>query len=165
MKRISILFLSLFAIAVSAQYVAAQEQTPKQETAPATSEQERPRNEVEKAMDEARSHGQTVMGTCVEDCEEFDRKNGAELERGRAIQLPKPKYPAIARAGKAEGEVQVQVLIGLDGRVEAAAVVSGHPLLAAASIKAARESVFTATKYQGQPVRVVGVISYNFIPQ
>ena len=49
-----------------------------------------------------------------------------------------------------------------DGKVIAAAAISGHPLLQAASVKAAREALFGPLKMNGQPVRVTGVIRYTF---
>ena len=47
----------------------------------------------------------------------------------------------------------------------AAQVLSGHPLLRAAAIKAARDSKFTPTQLEGKPVTVIGVIVYNFVAQ
>lgn len=62
-------------------------------------------------------------------------------------------------------QVQVQVLIDVDGTVIAAAAVSGHPLLFGASVAAARNARFSPTKFNGEPVKVTGVISYNFVAQ
>jgi TonB family protein len=84
---------------------------------------------------------------------------------GKALELPKPAYPDIARAAHASGTVVVQVLIDEDGNVISAHAVSGHPLLQAASVAAAREAKFSPTKLAGQPVKVTGVIQYNFIAQ
>jgi TonB family protein len=84
---------------------------------------------------------------------------------GKAVHLVTPVYPAIARAAHASGQVQVQVLIGTEGDVIAAQVVSGHPLLRVAAIKAARESKFTPTLLEGKPVMVNGIIIYNFVAQ
>jgi TonB family protein len=84
---------------------------------------------------------------------------------GKAVHLVTPVYPAIAHASHAAGEVQVQVLIGTEGNVIAAQVISGHPLLRAAAIKAARESKFTPTLLEGKPVIVNGIIIYNFVSQ
>ena len=61
--------------------------------------------------------------------------------------------------------VQVQVLIDENGNVVSAHAVSGHPLLQAAAVAAARASKFTPTKLSGQPVKVNGVIIYNFVAQ
>jgi TonB family protein len=84
---------------------------------------------------------------------------------GKAIELPKPEYPEIARAAHASGTVVVQVLIDEDGNVASAQAISGHPLLQAAAVGAAREARFAPTRLSGQPVKVIGVIQYNFVSQ
>src|SRR5436190_13366336 len=84
---------------------------------------------------------------------------------GKAVHLVTPPYPAIARSAHAAGSVQVQVLIDENGNVISAHAVSGHPLLQAAAVAAARASKFTPTKLSGQPVKVNGVIIYNFVAQ
>jgi protein TonB len=60
--------------------------------------------------------------------------------------------------------VAVQVLIDEDGRVISANAVSGHPLLRGAAEQAARGARFSQTLLSGQPVKVSGVITYNFVP-
>jgi len=82
---------------------------------------------------------------------------------GKAITLGKPSYPAIAKAAKVSGQVQVRVVIDETGVVIRAEAVSGHPLLVAAAVKAASESVFSPTTLGGQPVKVSGIIIYNFV--
>jgi len=84
---------------------------------------------------------------------------------GKAISLPKPPYPQIARAAHAAGTVVVQVLIDENGNVVSAHAVSGHPLLQAVAVQAARQARFSPTKLSGQPVKVTGVIQYNFVAQ
>jgi protein TonB len=84
---------------------------------------------------------------------------------GKAISLPKPAYPAIAKSAHASGTVTVQVLIDENGSVVAAHAVSGHPLLQAVAVQAARSARFSPTKLSGQPVKVSGVITYNFVAQ
>ena len=83
---------------------------------------------------------------------------------GSAISLPKPPYPAAARAVRAAGAVNVQVLIDENGSVVSASAVSGHPLLRQAAESAARGAKFKPTLLSGQPVKVNGVIVYNFVP-
>jgi protein TonB len=83
---------------------------------------------------------------------------------GKAVNLPKPAYPAAARAVRASGSVAVQVLIDESGQVIAANAVSGHPLLRAASVEAAKAARFGPTLLMGKPVKVSGVITYNFVP-
>jgi TonB family protein len=82
---------------------------------------------------------------------------------GKAISLVKPVYPAAAKAVRASGTVSVQVLIDEEGTVVTANAVSGHPLLRAASEQAARSSKFSPTTLSGQPVKVSGIIVYNFV--
>jgi periplasmic protein TonB len=84
---------------------------------------------------------------------------------GKAISLPKPAYPPIARQAHAAGTVVVQVTIDENGNVISATPVSGHPLLRAVAAAAARGARFSPTKLSGQPVKVTGVITYNFVAQ
>ncbi len=81
---------------------------------------------------------------------------------GRAASLPKPTYPAAAIAVHAQGKVDVQVFIDETGRVLSANAVSGHPLLRNAAEQAARNARFTPTYLSKVPVKVTGVIVYNF---
>jgi len=84
---------------------------------------------------------------------------------GKAVHLVQPSYPQIARQAHASGTVVVQVLIDENGNVISAHAVSGHPLLQAVAVAAARASKFSPTKLSGQPVKVNGVIQYNFVAQ
>ena len=107
---------------------------------------------------------------------EADTKAGAEVDaastgkaisggvlNSRARALPLPPYPPAARAVKASGAVSVQVLIDENGNVISASAASGHPLLRAAAVSAARGAQFAPTLLSGQPVKVSGVIVYNFV--
>ena len=82
----------------------------------------------------------------------------------KAVSLVKPAYPDAAKAVRASGAVNVQVTIDEEGNVISASAVSGHPLLRAASEEAARASKFSPTLLSGQPVKVTGIIVYNFVP-
>lgn len=84
---------------------------------------------------------------------------------GKAVRLVQPPYPAIARSAHASGQVRVQIVIDENGNVISATPVSGHPLLQGAAAAAARQSKFTPTKLSGMPVKVSGVIIYNFVAQ
>lgn len=81
---------------------------------------------------------------------------------GLAIALPKPAYPEIAKRAGAHGAVNVQVLIDETGRVISAKAISGSPLLLVAAQQAALAARFSPTKLSEQPVKVSGVITYNF---
>ena len=81
---------------------------------------------------------------------------------GQATKLPKPEYPAAAKAVKASGTVYIQVTIDEEGNVISAKGVSGHPLLKVSAENAAKEAKFSPTFLDGKPVKVTGIIVYNF---
>jgi Ca-activated chloride channel family protein len=81
---------------------------------------------------------------------------------GRATNLPKPEFPAAARAVNASGAVSVQISIDESGNVISAQAVSGHPLLRQAAESAANNAKFAPTLVSGKSVKISGVIVYNF---
>ena len=83
---------------------------------------------------------------------------------GKATFLAIPEYPAAARSTRASGAVNVQILIGEDGKVITAQAISGLPVLQFAARDAACRSKFSPTTLAGQPVKVSGVLVYNFAP-
>jgi protein TonB len=85
--------------------------------------------------------------------------------QGSALKKVQPPYPPIARAARAAGAVQIQVTISEDGRVIEAGVIAGHPLLRDAALQAARQWVFKPTELSGVPVKVQGVLTFNFTLQ
>jgi protein TonB len=62
--------------------------------------------------------------------------------------------------------VVVKVEIDEKGKVLSAKdICQGPPFLTEASIEAARNARFSPTLLNGQPIKVTGVIQYNFIPR
>lgn len=84
---------------------------------------------------------------------------------GEALALPKPVYPPIAKQLRIQGVVSVQILIDETGEVISAKVVSGNPSLAPAARQAAFNARFSPTRLSNEPVKVSGVITYNFVLQ
>ena len=83
---------------------------------------------------------------------------------GKAISLPKPDYPYdLMNRSRPEGMVHVDVLINESGDVTSAGAVDGDPLLQEASRKAACKAKFSPTKLSGVPVKVSGIVTYNFV--
>ncbi len=82
---------------------------------------------------------------------------------GLAISLPKPAYSEMAKRIRLQGSVSVQVLVDETGRVISAKALSGHPFLTIEAQKAALQARFSPTKLGDQPVKVSGVITYNFV--
>lgn len=84
---------------------------------------------------------------------------------GKARSLAKPEYPQAARKNRDEGVVRVRIVIDELGRVIDAEAIEGPESLRAAAVTAAFKSEFTPTRLMGQPVKVSGVIVYNFFAQ
>ena len=104
------------------------------------------------------------VATTGNDAREMPKKISGGVLNGKAASLPKPAYPAAARAVGASGAVNVQVTINEQGDVVSASAVSGHPLLRQAAEQAARAAKFAPTILSGVPVSVTGILVYNFVP-
>jgi len=89
----------------------------------------------------------------------------SQVLTSKAISLPQPIYPMIAKQIRAQGPVNVQILVDEQGHVLSAQAVNGHPTLLAAAKEAALRARFTPTVLNGQAVKVQGVITYNFVLQ
>lgn len=81
----------------------------------------------------------------------------------KALSLPQPAYTTIAKGAGAQGPVTVEILIDESGKVISARATTGHPLLRLESEKAAYRARFSPTLLQNQPIKVKGVITFNFI--
>jgi len=103
----------------------------------------------ERENDETEKEHKTVRGGVV---------------NGKALVLAKPPYPAAAREARAKGTVNVRVLIDETGKVTFACAINGAKELQRASELAAYASKFSPTLLLGNPVKVNGIITYNFIP-
>lgn len=84
---------------------------------------------------------------------------------GKAVTLPAPAYPDAAKRMRLTGTVEIEVVIDTNGKVISAKAVKGPSLLMGAAEQAARLARFTPTLLSGQPVKVSGVITYNFVLQ
>jgi TonB family protein len=73
-----------------------------------------------------------------------------------------PEYPLDAADLKIHGMVKITVVIGTDGRVQSARLLSGHPLLVPAALQAVRKWIFEPTKVDGKPARVATEIDIPF---
>jgi TonB family protein len=83
---------------------------------------------------------------------------------GKALNLPKPAYPLEARANRASGVVNVELLIDEQGKVVEAGTIFGHPLLQSSARESACAAKFAPTLLSGHPVKVSGTLTYKFVP-
>lgn len=84
---------------------------------------------------------------------------------GKAISKPRPVYPPVALAAGVSGTVNVQIVVDESGEVISAKAIGGHTLLQDAAVEAAHRARFSPTLLSGQPVKVSGVLTYNFVVQ
>jgi TonB family protein len=89
-------------------------------------------------------------------------KIDAKAADGKLLESPPVVYPEAARAAGIQGTVKLQVVIGKDGRVAEAMVISGNPLLAPAAIEAVNRRLYRSTLLNGQPVELVTEVELNF---
>jgi TonB family protein len=85
--------------------------------------------------------------------------------KGKIISTVPPVYPAIARAARASGTIVVEIVFDEGGKVISARAVSGHPLLQQAAVEAVRQWRFQPVSVGGQPVKVSGTVTVNFVLQ
>jgi len=87
---------------------------------------------------------------------------GGDVQAGRILQRVQPVYPALAREGRIQGNVQLKAVISADGKIKTLTVVSGHPLLVDAALDAVRHWTYQPTLLNGSPVEVKTEILVRF---
>jgi hypothetical protein len=112
-----------------------------------------------------RSIGADVAnGTAPSSRGEADSAPMAEVSggvlNGKAINKPAPTYPHTNM--RVSGEVSVKVVVDETGKVIWAKAINGHPLLQPAAVAAAYKAAFPQTLLSGRPVKVVGLLTYEF---
>ena len=85
-----------------------------------------------------------------------------DISGGQLLKKVAPVYPKEAKKAKAEGSVEVYVIVNQQGRVLGADAVEGDPLLIPAAVKAALKWRWEPTRVRGEPVKVTGTITFNF---
>jgi TonB family protein len=96
-------------------------------------------------------------------CHDFDISGG--ILNGKALSKPAPAYPPAAKAAGVEGTVTVFVVLDESGKVLKAEAQDGPRMLRDAAVAAARQARFSPTLLSGHPMKVSGVITYNFLLQ
>ena len=78
--------------------------------------------------------------------------------------IPQPPYPEVARLAGIEGQVVVEALVDVDGKIIEARILksSGNQALDEAAVRAARDARFTPAKQRDMFVRVWVSIPFRF---
>lgn len=88
-----------------------------------------------------------------------------EVLQGTATKRVQPQYPKAALMERLAGRILIKVLIDEVGKVIESKLLCGPDLLAPVSEAAASKWEFAPTLLNGQPVKVQGVLTFNFILQ
>ena len=117
-------------------------------------------DDVDRMLEGLKLKRSDVVESCLENCE---KQKSAKVTGGGIADKALAQYPTIAKAAHASGEVAVLIVINEEGNVIAAKSISGHPLLQAAALKAAKESTFNPYLVDGIPAKVLGTLTYKFV--
>lgn len=83
----------------------------------------------------------------------------------RALEFPQPLYPTdLQGKQRVRSQVDVRILIGIDGNVLSAKVIRGPAEFHNAAVEAARKAKFAPTFLSGQATKVSAWLSYIFKP-
>ena len=77
-----------------------------------------------------------------------------------ATERPAPDYPALAKAARVSGKVEVEVIVDSDGRVRSARAITGHPLLKDPAVACAKQWKFP--RRREMPAEIVGIVMVIF---
>jgi protein TonB len=87
---------------------------------------------------------------------------GSEVKEAVLLHRVEPVYPALARQTRVSGKVELEGVIGTDGRIRELAVKNGNPLLVPAAKDAVRQWIYKPTLLNGAPVEVALAIVVTF---
>jgi TonB family protein len=74
----------------------------------------------------------------------------------------RPEYPALAKVNYIQGRVQLEVEVKSNGKVEHAHVLTGHPVLAASSLKAIHDWTYRPLLTSSGPSGFLTIVTMNF---
>jgi TonB family protein len=80
----------------------------------------------------------------------------------QVVKRVRPNYPSVARVMELSGVVVVQALVGKDGAVKDAFVITGHPVFRDDALEAIWQWRFKPGIYRGEPVAVWVAIPVRF---
>jgi protein TonB len=90
------------------------------------------------------------------------RPDMSRIMESMLIHRVEPEYPILAAKTRTQGEVRLKAVISKEGTVEGLQVISGHPLLVAAALRAVQEWRYRPCLLNGQPIEVEASIIVRF---
>lgn len=108
-------------------------------------------------------HAQAKPAAAVEPTpSQLIRLRGGDVRLAHPIYRVEPRYPQMAIAARISGPVELEGIIGTDGRIRDLHALSGNPLLVPAALEAVRQWVYEPTRLNGKPVEVIAPITVIF---
>jgi len=89
-------------------------------------------------------------------------KQRQDYASAELLQRVSPIYPPLARQARIQGDVVLDVIIGQDGAVQSATLVSGNPLLVQSAIDAVKQWKYKPHLIDSKPGSVSGQVIINF---
>jgi protein TonB len=90
------------------------------------------------------------------------RLPGGDVRLAHPIHGVEPRYPQPAIMARISGPVELEGIIGTDGRIRDLHALSGNPVLVPAALEAVRQWVYEPTLLNGKPVEVIAPITVIF---
>jgi len=87
---------------------------------------------------------------------------GGKVRPATLVHGVEPVYPALAQQAHVSGVVELEAVIGTDGRIRDLSAKSGPPLLIRAALDAVRQWIYEPTLLNGEPVEVIQPINVRF---
>jgi protein TonB len=87
---------------------------------------------------------------------------GGDVRPPRLLSGPAPVYPVLAKQSRIQGTVVIEAIIDEHGNVIEEKVISGHPLLIPAAMKAVSQRKYEPTILDGMPTPVDLRVEVNF---
>jgi protein TonB len=87
---------------------------------------------------------------------------GGDVKPPRLLSGPAPVYPVLAKQSRIQGTVVIEAIIDEHGNVIEEKVISGHPLLIPAAMKAVSQRKYEPTILDGTPTPVDLRVEVNF---
>jgi TonB family protein len=90
--------------------------------------------------------------------------SGGQIVPAESMFKKAPEYPKVARQIGASGVVEIEAIIGVDGKVKNPKIVKGNPMLTKAAIDAVMQWTYKPAMLNGKPVESPVQIKLNFTP-
>jgi TonB family protein len=90
---------------------------------------------------------------------------GGDVKQARLIRSVPPQYPAIAKAQRLSGKVEIDALVDKNGNVANTKVISGPPLLYGAAVDAVKQWKYSPALLDGEPTAMHLTVTVEFRAQ